>query len=125
MSYLRAYTLQKYLAPLCVAITLIFSVQTGVLLIDRIEHSLGIEHNETAVAGAVINCADIPGTCGPADGPDHQRVSHAHAGDHAGVKPTSLVAVPSIGFGPTIFAPLEHLALAGTGPHALERPPKA
>lgn len=70
----------RTIAMLCVAMTCVFSMQTIVIALDRLEHALEIEHDGNPVAGTVQYCVAAADACEQSDGAINP-ISHAHSGD--------------------------------------------
>ncbi|MBN9051015.1 MAG: hypothetical protein J0H78_16290 [Rhizobiales bacterium] len=116
--------LRKVVVALCIAAVASFCVQTVDVIVDSVEHSLGIDHAANAAAGSVIACeTSINNNCAP--GETHP-ISHAHLGDTA--TPFVVVAAVSVNFirAETESVPLSNAAaIASLSSCAPERPPKA
>lgn len=115
----------RAIAAVCVAITCIFCVQTVVITLDRIEHTLELEHDANPIAGSIHYCSASDNCEHPGSGPGHP-VSHSHLGDIGtnalavapqGLVPVEFVAVPLMVVGTPVFPSLEQAAP--------ERPPKS
>ena len=117
--------LKRMIAMVCVAMSCVLVVQTTVIVLDRLDHALEIEHNLNPLAGAVQSCGLAAEACEDAVA-SLDPMSHAHLGD----------AVTSIVLGSTPFlTPIDFeratirlasaRAVPGLGRIAPDRPPKA
>jgi hypothetical protein len=112
-------------AALCVAMVCVFSVQTVITTVDRVEHALDIDHDANAVAGAVQYCSVTMASCDIPNETSSHPVSHTHAGDAA-----SSALVPAVFVSALVqFASAVHVAadapqLAGQRQQTPDRPPK-
>jgi hypothetical protein len=117
--------LRKICSALCVTIICVVCLQTNIATIELLEHSLGVKHKASALAGAVRDCTSLADPCERnSEAPDPD--SHIHQGD---MQTETLRSIgPHL---PTLnhdFAEIRFpklLALAPSGRLAIDRPPKA
>ncbi len=117
--------LRKIGSALCVTIICVVCLQANIATIELLEHSLGVKHKASALAGVVRDCASLADTCERnSEVPDPD--SHIHQGD------MQTETLRSIG---PYLPPLNHnfaeirfpnlVALAPSSRQAIDRPPKA
>jgi len=114
--------LGKIVVALCIAAVASFCVQTVEVIVDSVEHTLGIDHAANAAAGSIIACEISISNCSP--GETHP-ISHAHLGDTA--TPFVVSAAMTVSFirTETESVPLSNAAaIASLSSCAPERPPK-
>jgi hypothetical protein len=117
--------LKKIGSALCVTVICVVCLQTNIATVELLEHSLGVKHKASILAGAIRDCASLADRCDRnSEVPDPD--SHVHQGD---IQTETLRSI-----GPNL-PPLNHdlaeirspklLALAPSGRQAIDRPPKA
>lgn len=110
------------MGALCVALAFLFCIQSTVVLFDRIEHGLELQHEARALAGSLIQDLDHDHNAAQSD----HTAAHAHMDDVATtvLVPTSSI-VESMDFRQVAKAP-PYSESAPTGDFtAPDRPPKA
>ncbi len=82
----RLDQIRRMMGALCVAMACLFCIQSTVVLFDRIEHGLELQHEPRALAGSLIQAMDNDDHAAQ---PDHASV-HVHLDDVA-----TMVLVPA------------------------------
>ncbi len=113
-------------AALCVAMVCVFSVQTVITAVDRVEHALDIDHDANAAAGTVQYCSVTMASCDVPNNTSSHPVSHTHAGDTASgaLVPAVFVYAP-IEFSSAVLVAADAPQFAGQRQQTPDRPPKA
>lgn len=111
---------------LCVAITCVFCAQMTVVALDRIEHTLDIDHHANPLAGSIV-VADQQHDHDRDEGNDPTHpVSHTHSGDSC---PNSIVLAhcssAPVTFGTTASFTVKERVASCEFSSTVDRPPKA
>lgn len=110
---------------LCMAITCVFCVQFNVVALDRVEHTLGIDHHANPLAGSIVAVDHQHDHDDDGSDPTHP-LSHAHSGDScaSGIVLTSAPSSPLKFMTAAVFSVKERVASGGFTSR-VDRPPKA
>ncbi|MBN9352921.1 MAG: hypothetical protein J0H04_02665 [Hyphomicrobium denitrificans] len=121
----RREQIRRWMGAFCVAVACLFCAQTSLVLFDRVEHALEIQHEPRPMAGTPIAIDDHNSEADHNGDPDHG-LSHDHMNDVATtVLVPSTPVIASVDFR-QITKQMPASQSAPTGGFATpDRPPKA
>lgn len=120
----QSSTISRFVALICVMLACVFCVQAVVAHIDRVEHSLNIDHHANEIAGFVVGDHSHDDDDAPADA--SHAVSHVHVGDGSSSTVTNAVQVGNVlKLAPIVFLQRHASVHVGADVSVPRRPPKA